>query len=164
LVEWLVFCLGVGLSGLILVIIGRRRAGRFAVKTGSKVLAPDALAPDALVDERAWRLVGGAVTPSALGMLTASYGLAVLSVDESGVEVRVRPALLARAFGANLMRFDMAPETEVFPARALFGSSAVGFKSGDRECFFLTGMQAAVLARLHRSGFRVDSEERKIRY
>ena len=80
MVEWLVLCVGVGLSGVILVIIGRRRAESFAVKTGSKVI----VVSDPLVDERAWRLVGGAVTPSASGMLTVTFAAAAVHEAHAG--------------------------------------------------------------------------------
>ena len=159
-VEWVIFCVVVGcLIAAVFMLMGRRRGHTPARETGVVVEPSPSLRRD-----HPWSLVGAVVMPGSFGKVSATWPLGFMDANDHSVEVRIRPGWLGRMFGARPMCVSPTDEVEVFPVRGWFGTTYIGIRAADRECYFMCSGRAEVMGRLQASGYRVTSTERKIVY
>jgi hypothetical protein len=143
---------------VILVARSRQKSPRPLRETGT-VLAP----PAGIEGSHSWRRVGAGILAGSFGKVTASWPLVVLEVHGRDLVLRIRPRLLAAAFGARPVH-ESAGNAMIFPARGWFGSRHVGIKTAHGEGYFRASNPAALLAMLEAAGFEVSWTEMKIVY
>lgn len=110
-----------------------------------------------------WRRVGSGKVTGRFGKVNTSEPLTVLEVSPGRLVLRVRPRLLAAAFGVRPL-VALAEDALVFPARGMFKSRFVGIKTATGEGYFAARDQAELLRYLESAGFEVDWAERTITY
>lgn len=155
------------LTGILLVFGRRRLAQPFAARstpTGNVILPSPPVGPGASTDarpRRSWS--GAALAPTALGRINVSAPLAHLSIGEGDAVVRIRPAILALAFGYRPRTLTAIDTEAVVPVtRSLAKGVAIRPKDGPATYFF-TSEVSQLLSEFERVGFPVDWRERRVR-
>lgn len=159
---WLAFCVifGCTYTVVILYVARSRRKRPVEIRETGAVLDP-VTHPGG---PSPWRVVGAGILVGKLGKVTATSPLVVLDVAGGELSLRMRPRLLAAAFGVRPLHALANSEAVAFPARGWFGSRYVGIRAGHSEGYFMTSHPAAMLGRLQAAGFNVTWVEQKITY
>lgn len=158
---WLAWCIvGGTLVTLILVSISRSTSGQPPrVRMTGRVLERPEEPPDAIV-----HLVGGCQVSGALGLVAATWPLALLEVRHGSVSMRIRPNVLAATLATAPLSATPGDGTHIFPARSWLGRTALGLTQGARQGYFWTVRPATLLGAIERAGFDVSWEERKANF
>ncbi|MEZ5380319.1 MAG: hypothetical protein R2754_00840 [Microthrixaceae bacterium] len=152
----------------IFVVLGRRRLAQpfsaRATPTGTLVMPPPPVDPTTTSfapSRRTWS--GAALVPTALGGKNASIPLAALSINEDGVEVRIRPSLLGLAFGYRPTTLGPGDFELIVPVTRRGVREVALLPRGRPAIYFFNSDVSRILSALDNAGFPVDWSEHRVR-